>query len=130
MDTEILQQVLSILLPALATLIAGWFAVLGNKIKTAYEEKINTQIKKQVVQSTVEYVEQVYKAMGGEEKLQKAIEQATIILCEKGIIISEIELRMLIEAAVYGLKQGLNGESLNEPNTPSLYADPEEEEED
>lgn len=128
MDQEILNQVLSILLPALATLIAGWFAVLGNKIKIAYEEKINTQIKKQVVQSTVEYVEQVYKAVGGEEKLQKAIEQATIILSEKGIIISEVELRMLIEAAVYGLKQGFNGDSLDQPNTPSLYAGQEEEE--
>jgi len=128
MDQEILNQVLSILLPALATLIAGWFAVLGNKIKVAYEEKINTQIKKQVVQSTVEYVEQVYKAINGDEKLQKAIEQATIILSEKGILISEVELRMLIEAAVYGLKQGFNGEGLNNPSTPSLYADPEEEE--
>lgn len=128
MDTEILNQVLSILLPALATLIAGWFAVLGNKIKIAYEEKINTQIKKQVVQSTVEYVEQVYKAINGDEKLQKAIEQATIILGEKGILISEVELRMLIEAAVYGLNQGFNGEGLNNPETPSLYADPEEEE--
>ena len=128
MDQEILNQVLSILLPALATLIAGWFAVLGNKIKIAYEEKINTQIKKQMVQLTVEYVEQVYKAMNGEEKLQKAIEQATIILSEKGILISEVELRMLIEAAVYGLKQGFNGEGLNNPNTPSLYAGPQEEE--
>ena len=128
MDQEILNQVLSILLPALATLIAGWFAVLGNKIKIAYEEKINTQIKKQVVQSTVEYVEQVYKAINGDEKLQKAIEQATIILSEKGILISEVELRMLIEAAVYGLKQGFNGEGLNNPNIPSLYAGPEEEE--
>lgn len=127
MDQEILNQVLSILLPALATLIAGWFAVLGNKIKIAYEEKINTQIKKQVVQSTVEYVEQVYKAINGDEKLQKAIEQATIILGEKGILISEVELRMLIEAAVYGLNQGFNGEGLNNPETPSLYADPEEE---
>ena len=128
MDQEILNQVLSILLPALATLIAGWFAVLGNKIKIAYEEKINTQIKKQMVQLTVEYVEQVYKAMNGEEKLQKAIEQASIVLAEKGILISEVELRMLIEAAVYGLNQGFNGEGLDHPHTPSLYADPEEEE--
>ena len=127
MDQEILNQVLSILLPALATLIAGWFAILGNKIKIAYEEKVNTQIKKQMVQLTVEYVEQVYKAMDGEEKLQKAIEQASMVLAEKGILISEVELRMLIEAAVYGLNQGLNGEGLSNPHTPSLYAGPEEE---
>ena len=56
---EFLEQTLSILLPALATLIAAWFAVLGNKIKVAYEEKINTQIKKNVVKTTVEYVQQV-----------------------------------------------------------------------
>ena len=104
---EFLEQTLSILLPALATLIAAWFAVLGNKIRVAYEEEINTQIKKNVVKTTVEYVQQVWKDLEGEEKLKKAIEQATLILNEKGIPVSEVELRTLIESAVYGIKQGM-----------------------
>ena len=43
---EILDQVIAILLPAVATLLAGWLAVVGNKIKSLYTEKVNTQIKK------------------------------------------------------------------------------------
>lgn len=114
---ELLEQVLNILLPALATLIAGWFAILGNKMKIAYEEKINTQVKKNVVQTTVEYVQQVWKDLEGPEKLQKAITQASIILNEKNIPVSETELRTLIESAVYGLNQGFNNTILiDEPS--------------
>lgn len=103
---EILDQVIAILLPAVATLLAGWLAVVGNKIKSLYTEKVNTQIKKDVVDATVTYVQQVYKALDGEAKLEKAIDRASLILTEKGIPISEAELTMLIESAVYGLKQG------------------------
>ena len=104
---ELLGQVLSIILPALATLIAGWFTVLGTKIKDVYTEKANTETKKEVVAITVAYVQQLYSALDGEAKLQKAIEQASLILAEKGITVSEVELRTLIESAVYGLKQGM-----------------------
>ena len=108
---EMMNQILEILLPAVATLLAGWLAVVGNKVKTLYTEKVNTQIKKEVVEATVTYVQQVYKALDGDVKLDKAVDRASIILTEKGIPISEAELTMLIEAAVYGLKQGwLNDE--------------------
>ena len=50
---EIMDQVIAILLPAIATLLAGWLAVVGNKVKTLYTEKVNTQIKKDVVEATV-----------------------------------------------------------------------------
>lgn len=103
---EIMEQVLAILLPSLATLIAGWFAVLGAKIKTVYTDKINTQTKKEVAEITANYVQQVYYALDGEQKLQKAMEQASLILTEKGIPVSDIELRTLIESAVYGIKKG------------------------
>ena len=106
MDNELLNQVLSILLPALATLIAGWFAVLGQQIKAKYDEKINTQIKKDIVNETVNYVQQIYYSLDGDARLQKAIEQASLILRDKGISVSEVELRTLIESAVYGLNKG------------------------
>lgn len=129
MDSEIWNEVLRILLPSLATLLAGWFAILGNKIKIAYEEKVNTQIKKEVVQATVEYVEQVYKALKGDEKLEKAAEKASFILNDKGINITGAELRMLIESAVYGLNQGFSGTHPELPSPPSQEAPATEEEE-
>lgn len=106
MPDGLLEQVLNILVPALATLIAGWFAVLGAKIKTVYTNKINTQTKKEVAEITANYVQQVFYSLNGEEKLQKAMEQASLILTEKGIPVSDIELRTLIESAVYGIKKG------------------------
>lgn len=112
----VLDQVISILLPAVATLLAGWLAIVGNKIKATYTEKVNTETKKEVVEATVKYVQQVYNALDGAEKLEKAIDRASVILTEKGIPISEAELTMLIESAVYGLKQGW----LSEPTVPEI----------
>lgn len=102
----ILNQMLDIILPAAASLVAIWFGILGNKMKATYLEKVNSETKKNVVQTTVEYVEQVYKDIHGDEKLDKAIERASEILNEKGITASKTELRTLIESAVYGLIQG------------------------
>ena len=99
MNQELLQQVISILVPALATLMAGWFTVLGTKLKKVYEEKAKSEVAKSVVKDTVSFVQQVYKDLEGPEKLKKAIEQA--------LVISEAEINMLIESSVYGIKQGL-----------------------
>lgn len=123
MPEGLLEQVLSILIPSLATLIAGWFAVLGARIKEAYTQKINTQTKKEVAELTASYVQQVFNSLSGEEKLQKAMEQASLILIEKGIPVSDIELRTLIEAAVYGMKKGFyETEQLVEGVTKALEA--------
>lgn len=108
MSDELLKQVLEIILPAVASLVAIFFGYLGQKIKAKYEQTANDQIKKQVIDDTVAFVQQVYKDLNGPEKLQKAIERAGAILTEKKIPISSTELNMLIESAVYGLKQGLD----------------------
>lgn len=107
MSDELLKQVLEIILPAVASLVAIFFGYLGQKIKAKYEQTANDQIKKQVIDDTVAFVQQVYKDLNGPEKLQKAIERAGAILTEKKIPISSTELNMLIESAVYGLKQGM-----------------------
>ena len=102
---EVLNTTISTIVPALASLIAIWFGLLGTKLKAKYDEKINTEVKKSVVNDTVQYIQQVYKTLNGEEKLQKAIEQASLVLSEKGINVSGVELKMLIESAVYGLNK-------------------------
>ena len=103
-------QLVDILLPVLATFLTGLFTYIGTKLKSAYEKKVNTETAKAVVEDVVKFVEQVYTDIHGKEKLQKAIEQASIILQNKGISISEAEINMLIESAVYGLNEGLNTE--------------------
>lgn len=112
---SMINEALKIIIPAAATLIAGWFAYLGNKLKNAYQEKINNETAQAVVKDVVQFVEQVYGDIHGKEKLQKAIDQASTILQGKGIKITETEIMMLIESAVYGLNEGLTSDDLVEP---------------
>lgn len=104
---SILNECLDIILPAIASVIAILFGVLGAKLKSVYDTKIKTDTAKTVVDDVVKFVQQVYKDLDGPEKLQKALTEASTILNEKGISISDTELDMLIESAVYGLKQGI-----------------------
>ena len=91
-----------VLIPVLATILTGVFSYIGMRIKSIYEEKVDTEVKKQIVNATVQYVEQVYSKLKGEEKLKKAIETASAWLNDKGIYVSEAELTVLLEAAVNG----------------------------
>lgn len=79
------------------TAIAGYVGIV---LKNLYQKYINDQTKKDVVRTVVRGIEQIYKDLHGEEKLDKALEAASGMLMEKGISITEFELKMLIEATV------------------------------
>lgn len=101
------------LIPAVITAVGALFSWVGIQLKRLYQEHINTKIKEEVIKSTVQYVQQVYKDVSGEEKLQEAVKTASDWLVSKGLEVSEAELRVLIESAVYNMKQGfINGETL------------------
>ena len=99
-------QLLDILLPVLATFLTGLFTYIGTRLKKVYEEKVNTETAKAVVEDAVRFVEQVYTDLHGQEKLEKTTAQVVEVLQSKGISISEAEINMLIESAVYGLNKG------------------------
>lgn len=103
----LLNQLLDILLPILATFLTGLFTYIGTKLKTAYEQKAQTETAKQVAADVVQFIQQVYSDLDGKEKLKKAIEQVSQILQSKGIELTEAEINMLIESAVFGLKQSI-----------------------
>lgn len=81
-------------------IISGFFAWLGTTLKGLYTKHVNTQTKKDVVYTVVNAVEQIYKDLHGEEKLNKAIEAAAEMLKAENVSYTEFELKMLIEAAV------------------------------
>ena len=85
------------ILYTILTAIAGY---LGVVVKNLYQKYINDQTKKDVVYTCVKAVEQLYKDLKGAEKLEKACESASMMLSEKGVTVSELELRMLIESAL------------------------------
>ena len=105
-NNEILNQFIQILLPILVTFLTGLFTYIGNRLKKVYEEKVNNETAKAVVEDAVRFVEQVYTDLNGKEKLQKATEQVAEVLASKGIKITSAEINMLIESAVYGLNEG------------------------
>ncbi|MBP5462749.1 MAG: phage holin family protein [Lachnospiraceae bacterium] len=88
------------------TAIAGYIGVTVKKIFNKY---VNDKTKKDVAKTCVRAVEQIYTDLHGRDKLEKCLESASEMLAEKGITITDIELRMLIEAAVNEFNSGFNG---------------------
>ena len=85
------------ILYAVITAIAGYVGIV---VKNLYQKYINDKTKQDVVKTCVKAVEQIYKDLHGDEKLQKALEAASGMLMNKNINITDIELRLLIESAV------------------------------
>ena len=79
------------------TALAGY---IGIWVKSLYTKYINDKTKQDVVKTCVSAVEQLYKDLHGEEKYNKVVESVSEMLMEKGITITDLELKMLIEAAV------------------------------
>lgn len=82
---------------AIVTAIAGYIGIVVKNLVTKY---LNDKTKQSVAKTAVQFVEQVYKDLHGEEKLNQALSAASEMLAEKGIAASELELRVLVEAAV------------------------------
>lgn len=100
MLTDVLNEIIPVLITGLVAIIS----YLGIAIKNKIAEKIDTETKKSVVQTTVKYVEQVYTDVHGDEKLQIAIQKAESLFNEKGIKIGCTELEMMIEEVVNNIK--------------------------
>ncbi len=79
------------------TAIAGYLGIVAKNLFTKY---VNDKTKEKVAKTAVKFVEQVYKDLHGDDKLNKALAAASELLAEKGITVTELELRVLVEAAV------------------------------
>ena len=84
-------------LHAILTAIAGYIGIVVKALVTKY---LNDKTKQAVAKTAVQFVEQVYKDLHGEDKLDKALAAFSEMLAEKGITVTDLEMRVLIEAAV------------------------------
>lgn len=84
----------------LYTILTALFGYLGIVAKKYFDKWFATKEKKEIAKEVVRFTEQVYKALHGTEKLNKAMEAMSQMLEEKGIHITELEMRVLLEAAV------------------------------
>ena len=96
MIKEFLTQYGMTIMYALLTAAAG---AAGTWIGRIYKKYIDDKTKQSVVTTCCRAVEQIYKDLKGQEKYDKAVEAITEMLSVKGITITDIEVRMLIEAA-------------------------------
>lgn len=101
-------QIIDTLFGVLATILTAIAGYVGLKLKAYFETKEIDYTKKKIVETVVRAVEQMYKDLHGEDKLNKAIEGASEMLNEKGIVISELELRMLIEDTIGAFNNAFN----------------------
>lgn len=94
---EFMNEYATTILYAIVTAIAGYIGIV---VKNLYQKYVNDKTKKAVAKTVVNAVEQLYKDLHGQEKYDKAVEAMSQMLADKGITISDIEIKMLIEAAV------------------------------
>ena len=100
MDNLFAQFINTYGVPILYALLTALAGALANAIKALYTKYINDKTKQVVAKTAVQFVEQVYKDLHGDEKLGQALTAASEMLYEKGIAFTELEMRVLIEAAV------------------------------
>lgn len=93
------------ILYAVLTALAGYLGVIAKQLYTRY---INDKTKQAVAKTVVQAVEQIYTDLHGEEKLNKALAAASEMLANKGITVTDLELRMLIEAALAEFNDAFN----------------------
>lgn len=98
-------DILNEIVPVLITGLVAVLSYLGVAIKNKVAEKIDTETKKSLVETTVKYIEQVYKDVHGDEKLQIALQKAASLFKEKGIKIGTTELEMMIEEVVNNINK-------------------------
>ena len=82
------------------TLLVTLFGVFGMLIKRMVATYLDTDTKRTMAKIVVQFVEQTYKDLHGQQKLDKALVALSELLAEKNVKASAYELRILIEAAV------------------------------
>ena len=88
--------------------IAAVAGLIGTLVKRAYDKIVGERIAKSTVETCVSAVEQLYHDLDGAEKKQKAIEYIVEMLEKKGITIAQVEIELMIEAAVAEFNDAFN----------------------
>lgn len=89
-----------IIVPIVITLLTALVGYLSTKLEKWFEKKEQGKIKKSDAENVVKFVEQAYKGLSGTDKYQKALESLSEMLEQKGIPVTDLELRVLIESCV------------------------------
>lgn len=97
-----MEEILKELTPAIISIATVILTFVARWLGAKFAKILDTQAKRDVVEATVKYVEQVAKSVGldAEGKKALAVAKASEWLKQKGLPVSEVELDVMIEAAV------------------------------
>lgn len=84
----------------IGTLLVALAGIFGMVMKRLAEKVLDTPVKMQLARIAVQFVEQTYKYLHGDDKLSAAIIALEGLLTDRKISASADEMRILIEAAV------------------------------
>lgn len=115
----------------LYTILSAALSALGVWIGKIYKEKCNDDTKRKVVKTCCKAVKQLYHDLDGAAKYDKAVEAIVEMLAEKGITITDLEIKMLIEEVCDDFHDAVKGEIEKPepvPEIPAEIAEPEQEE--
>lgn len=90
----------------LYTILMAVITYIGMQVKGLIKKYVDNQLIKDTVKMVCQSIEQLHKDLTGEEKLNLSIVNSKNILEEKGITISDLELRVFIESRVNSFKRG------------------------
>lgn len=100
--TSLLNELMPQIINALVIIIGFVMTRIGFLAKDYFDDAI----KRKLVEQTVEYVRQIGDSLGNPEKFELAKETFIARMNEKGIKVTELEVKVLIESAIAGLKSG------------------------
>lgn len=107
MLNELMTELQPVIINAAVVVLTTIASYVGMKIKNIYKEKVDTETKKKVVETTCRYINQLYNDLDGSQKLEKAKENIVDQLNEKGISITDLELDVLIESTINSFKDAV-----------------------
>lgn len=83
------------------TIVMGVFSYIALDIKKIHQRNNEDKTKKEVVKMVCNYVNEIYSSSNINDKLNEALISTKQILKEKGIIISDLELKVLLHNSIY-----------------------------
>lgn len=89
-------------------LVLAVFSYIGLQCKALFEKYVKNKEIKNIIRTCVRAGEQIYKDLHGEEKYTEILKNASQMLTDKGITVTDLELRMLIEDAVGEFNDAFN----------------------
>lgn len=101
MNMEIIKNDMSSLLVSLIGLaLTGVLTWLGVQLKEVFAKSSKEKLYLSLAATCAQAIEQIYKDLHGEEKLNKALEAFSEMLEVRGLSLSPLEMRMYLENAV------------------------------